>query len=258
MSELTYQLINLRRLSTGRRLFAQRSIRDIAKELGRKDIYAVIDAAIEFDTVVFDNELAWRRSKELPESRGSAAKFDADIDRVLGGIHRSLEDTVNIMEGTEAADQARGLLTRLFPSGIMPVIQQTFEDQLINNKAILEGLKADDAVVSNLGLNRYVGLLAKLVPQFENELQLSKKPEVSWDELCALRDMGNVHLRRVVVAILNIGGLNDADEEIRAKLLAPILFQVERASNSRKPKSDSIDIDPDTGDELSDTTPDTE
>lgn len=63
----------------------------------------------------------------------------------------------------------------------------------------------------------------QLIPQFDNELQVNKKPEVSWNDLSSLRDTGNVHLRRVVAAILNLGSLTaETDEKTRADLMAPI------------------------------------
>lgn len=39
--------------------------------------------------------------------------------------------------------------------------------------------------------------------------------------------------------------------------MAPIIFQIERAANARRSKTDAVDVDPDTGEEVPDVSPDT-
>jgi hypothetical protein len=256
MSELIYQTINIIRLSTGRRLYALRRIKEIAAKWGLDALIAMIDTAIEHDTRVYEHELAWRRGKELPEARGNAAELDLAIDRVLGGICRQLEDITTAAPGTPVARPAEALRMRLFPSGLKPIVHQTFEEQLSNDQAILSALQADEEKVASLGLTLYLNRLADLTPRFSEELGAHPQPEVSWDQLCAMRDLGNVHLRRIVASILTVGALDDEGEAKRAQLMRPIHYQIARVVGSRKSSSGAFDIDPATGEEVRDPAPD--
>lgn len=245
MPGLMYDLIKMRRISTGRRLFALRQVRGIAGNQGRNDLLAAVDEALQFDTNTYEMELAWKRARELPKSRGDAFDFDNQIDRTLSAIYRRLEDNVTLMAGTDLAEPSQALLTQLFPAGVRPIIQQKFEEQLVNNRAILAGLKENDAVVDTVGLRSHITRLEQLARQFDAELQETKKPEVSWGKLCSLRTLGNMHLRRIVAKVIGIGGFSESDEKVREELLAPILFQAEQAMKTRKSRSDSADVEPD-------------
>lgn len=257
MSELIFQFINNKRLTTGRRLYTLRRIREVAVSQGRDNLNGVLNEAITSNEQTYKHELAWRRTKELPKSRGNAVALDLAIDRILGGIYRQLEDFEVSMGDSELAVLATTMRKKLFPSGLQPVVQQTFEEQLSNDQEILTELKSNEESVKTLGLTAYTLRLSELVPQFETELEGTKKPEVSWDQLVALRDLGEVHLRRVIAAILSTGELTPADETVRAQLMAPLLYQLERVAK-RNAKSGPVDIDPDTGDEVPDPAPETQ
>lgn len=255
MSELIYQFINTIRLTSGRRLYALRRVREVAVNQKMENLLVVVDEAVAVNEQVYSNERAWQRTRELPQARGNAVAIDTAIDRALGGIFKQLGNIAGAMEGTELASRAQALCTRLFPSGLQPVVHQTFEDQLSSNQSILTDLQGDVAGVNELGLSVYVKRLAELVPQFEAEMNSAKQPELSWNQLCAARDLGEVHLRRVIAAILSSGKVTPEDEAVRAKLIAPIQYQLDLTTNSRNAKSGSVDVDPENGDEVPVATP---
>ncbi len=106
MPGLIYQLIKIRCISTGRRLFALRQVREIAGNLGRNDLLAIVDEALQFDTNTYEMGLAWKRARELPRSRGNAVEIDIQIDRTLSAIYRHLKENVALLAGTELAEQS--------------------------------------------------------------------------------------------------------------------------------------------------------
>jgi hypothetical protein len=253
MSTLIYSLINLIYLTTGRRLYALKRCLEVAIDAALSELVPLIEAAIAHDTRTVVLEDAWCRSKSISTARGVSFDLDNKIDAILGYIFSKVSGNLSLFEPDHPIVVASELIiSQVFPEGVHSIITLPFEEQLIRNQSIIDRLTGDlgDAVaVTNIG--PYVARLESLNNEFRAELGRSASREISYDELEAARDKGNLLVREIVAVIIGTFHRDsDEDSETRQALLQPFLEQADRVRRARKGRRPPRDVDPETGDEV--------
>ena len=224
----------------------------MAQNAALDTLVPLIEAAIEHDIKTVAMENAWVRSKKISKARGASAQIDNKIDALLGAIHSRLVDNIPLFNREHPIVIAsQRIIDQLFAEGVRPIITLPFEEQLVKNQTIINRLKGDlkeDVATTHIG--DYLAQLESLNILFRAQLKESKTKEISYDELEAARDRGNLLVRRVVAVIL--GTFHEETEEAvgkRQALLSPFTEQAERVRLLRKGRRNPQDIDPETGEE---------
>ena len=148
------------------------------------------------------------------------------------------------------------IMKQAFPNGVKPIINLPFEEQYAHNFSIVKRFKTDlKDDVAEADIQRLADRLAALNSAFRAELDKSDRKEIDFSVLEAAREEGNLNLRKLVALVLTeYREDNQASAEAGEALLRPVLEQVARLRQIRKARRNPQDIDPDTGDEISDET----
>jgi hypothetical protein len=248
-----YSLINLAYLTTGRRLFALKKCLEVAQSGVFPGAVPLIEAAIAHDTLTTTLEAAWDRSRHVSQARGSSMQLDNQIDGLLGFIYSKLSGNIPLFEPDDPLVTASArIIDQLFPEGVHPITTLPFEEQLVKNQTIIDRLNGDlgDAVATT-HIGPYVARLESLNDQFRAQLDQSQTQEITYEEVEAARDRGNLYVRQIAAVVL--GNFHQDTEEAageRQALLKPFLDQAERIRRSRKGRRAPQDVDPETGDEV--------
>lgn len=260
MSNLVYSFIDLPIFTTGRRRYALGQVLELARDStaggknGDAALVALVEQAIQHEEATWQKEDAWRRSRNTSAARGEAAARDLEVDRIISALAGHLETALAIKDGSGEYQAARKLYGQLYPEGVAPIINQPYEDQLAANDGLMLKLTTtlkNEAQTLNLG--RFVEALGRANEAFRVELNKAAKVEISYDQVQAARDRGNLNLRMTVARILGASAeLTPEAEAQRATLLAPILEQARRIRAARRGRRRVGDVDPTTGEDLVD------
>ncbi len=254
MSALLYSLIDLPTLTTGRRLYAMRICLEYAEEAKCEALIALLKEAIAHELATVSLEASWTLSRTVTKTRGESALLDGQIDGVIGAIYSTLNNHIAALVSDDpVVADAKKILAELFPEGVLPIIHQPFEEQLMCNDAIVETLRGELAeAAERTGVDKYAERLESLNERFREELAKTKVKETGFGAVRSAQERGNLFVRRAVAVIL--GTYHQETEEaasMQSKLLSPILEQCDRLRKLRKSRRGRVDIDSDTGEELS-------
>jgi hypothetical protein len=259
MAGSLHSWISLLVFTTARRIYTLTQVRRAAAEMGLVEFVAELDEYIAHDEASLQLEGTWNRGRRgrASTARGRAAEIDNSNDRLLSAMHSGAERIRDSVRPTHPVHQvAVDFLHHFFPDGVVPVIRQNFEEQLITMETMLRELRGPFAEhVQKLQLSLFVDELSELVPQFRTELENHPVHDISFDQVRAAREQGQENLRAVVARALGIYyGTSPEHVEGRKRLLGPIREQNDRLAALRRSRragsvSPVIDVNPTTGQE---------
>ncbi len=146
---------------------------------------------------------SWRRRPIRRTARGKAAQIDAQLDRLIGSIFRTVQEAlVPLGSGSGAEIMVKAFLANYFPEGAAAITNAEFEDAL----AIIEEMNEDFALLSaadlqTLNITNHVPELARLAPLFAFELKSSEAGKVRFADVSAGRIQGHENLCGIVATI---------------------------------------------------------
>ena len=246
---------SLRTMPTGRYAFSLKRMRARADAAGLDDVVSRIDRAVEQAQSTLALELKWSKVRNNKSSaRGNAAIIDNQIDEQIAAIERRVRAETVGDEDDPVVEKAREFLAALFPDGVAAITQQAFEVQLGIMDAMMERIDGDlSAHIAELGLQRHISRLRRLIEDFRTELEDHDDPQVSYDQVKGARATLHEYTCRALVAVFYV--LDDEDDqtiETRRHILAPLVRQKELVAEARRRHRVLTDVDPDTGDEVVD------
>ncbi len=251
-----YEFFSLLRFSNGRRLFVLQTLATIAAGLGNARLIERLEQALLFERELRKLEGDWRRARgNKSKARGRAAEIDAQLDRLIGSIYRTVQEAlIPCPPGSDRAILIRNFLAHYFPEGAEGITQAEFEDAL----AIIQEMNEDFATLSEadmktLNIANHVPELARLAPLFQIELnQPVAGGQVRFETISAARLEAHENLCGIVATIKSeFWGKEPEAVAAREALLAPIRDANARVAERRKRKNaPDVDVDPETGEEL--------
>jgi hypothetical protein len=243
----------LRQMPPGRHVFALNQMGPVASELGLVALSAHIDAAIEKGRQALRAEFAWAQARARRTSaRGKAVLVDNQADVQISAIETITRARTVGDPGEPLVVQAQEVLDQIFPRGVAPITKQRFEVQLGIMDTMLEHFHGSLSThVTNLGLERDVARLARLVEEFRAELTVINDPAITFDKVTEARDELHQHTSAVtVLALAAFPGLDEESTRTRERLMAPINDQQARVFEARRRQRRPLDVDPETGQEI--------
>ncbi len=257
MSGLLEEVTDFLQLTPGRRAFALQQVEKEAEQLVDEAIddalLAKIARALEINNEARATRNWWRRDRKLNEdSRHKANEIDNELDRAIGALHTNLQATRKGFPDGPRGEAASEILQALFPDGAAGITSLSFEDELSAVRFLVEQFNtewSDEA--DRLGIRPLVDRIDGLADQFADALGNTEVRTTTWDEVRAADTEGQRAMLQVVVEIL--GRFNEPDQLPTArKLLAPILEQNDRVSELHSRNRRVTDVDPETGEEVTD------
>jgi hypothetical protein len=200
-------------------------------------------------------EQLWIQSKKVSNARGLSFELDNKIDGLWGALFAILTNNATALDADDPeAIASQELISRLFVEGIRPIVMLPFEDQLLMNTTLLDRLNGDLAdAAEKAGVKKYVDKLVAYNTEFRDELAKKSEKEIEFNSLEVARSRGNLYLRQIVAVVLGTHyQITPEAAAARQALLAPILEQCDRVRQARKGRRAAPDIDPDTGEEITD------
>lgn len=249
------QYFSLYQFPTGRCLFAMREVAERAASLGLTAIQTLAEQAVEQAQRTAALEAGWRRSRSTEVGRRKRAQqVDAELDRCLGGIVKHLDGLVHTFGHDGVGARAGELLASVLPEGAAAITHMSYENELAAAEIVLRELKETHAeTVLALGMTPHLERLGLLVGQYREALKEESAREISFDQIREARADGQEAMLRVVAKVLvELGGTSAEQTAQRQQLLAPIQAQNRRLAERYSKRRGPSDIDPITGQELSD------
>jgi len=227
----------LYRLSAGRRATAAGLLAARAESLGLTRVAARAKAAAAQARENVDLEQRWQaqqnaaaldtlRDRAAASAGDEGRALDTDLDRLHARIHRGLEHTADVHDGTPLGEQARSLAQAWYPAGIAPVVRAEWAEALALHRRVVAGLQADEnqALVHAAGLAGTVGRFADLTERFAVLYDAkAERGRLAWVDLKAAGRDGNALYLAAVAAALDAAV--DLDAAAAESLLAPVLQQ---------------------------------
>jgi hypothetical protein len=243
-------------LSTGRRLFALRQVRNLAKEVGFDALVTHAAAAIKHDKHTHELDLQWvavpgaAMGAKPTKKQAEVKRIDVLVDRTLTALRdAAVAQLQGAKPGDGIAEQVDSLLNAIFPTGVQDVTSLSFVEELAAVDAIVDKLKGMFAsTVDELGLTRLAKRLAELAIEYRAAQEAPAEEELSFGTVRAARNKGPQHLLQAVALIVG-RYYKETDEHLskRAKLLAPVLKQNEAVALYLRARRAVEDVDPETG-----------
>ena len=251
-SASTNSLFNLLKFTTGRRLFAYGQVLKLLGELGIVRLRDFVEEGVQKDRALRALEARYRQRRAADKQpRGQTQQLNYRVGRAVGVLFSLLNDVVDVDPGSDEAVIAASLASEFFPEGAAAVTRLPFEDELSACENILERAHGDLAPdIARVGATLLVDKLDKHVRAFAAELrQFPKMNGPSWDAVCTKRRAAQSHLERFVAKVWGDDELTDAQ---RTSLLGPVLRQNDAISAHYSRRRWVPDVDPETGDEVTD------
>lgn len=240
---------------TGRRLYVFQQMHARARGLGNEALSPRLEVAISHDRSTLRHERAWEAQRDTGSARGRAAVLDGQLDRLIGGLHRTVQGKREALPADDPeAALAEAFLQRFFPEGAAGYTALPFEAEAAEVDWLLGELHEDAArshpiaEVGALGIGAFVRQLVALLPAYTEEVKQDGSDRVPYATLRDARLQGLENLARVVARVLGTYDL-PAQSEARAALLAPFDQQNARVAAHLKGRRRIPDADPNTGDD---------
>ncbi|MFU8806462.1 MAG: hypothetical protein ACNA8W_21800 [Bradymonadaceae bacterium] len=248
--------ITLLIFTAARRVFAFSQLLIIARRFQDEEVEAFLEKSIAHDRETLRKEALWRAARQPQGTgRGKAVDIDNAIDRLVGAMHKSVQNLVSSVDpGHPIVAKGREFNRAVFPDGAHPIVTLQHEDQLGVMEELLERFDGPlRSHISELSLTIYVDQLRTLVPQFRSELKKQEpRPAITFDEVRAAREQGQENLLAIVARILGENYTNStAHVERRNEYLSIVFEQNERIRSHRsRRRRVMVDVNPDTGEEF--------
>lgn len=239
-------------LSTGRRTFALRKLRPIARQYDFRRLVKRVDYSLQHEDHVRVLDWNWEAFK-LKESVDPIKELDGRLDQTVTAVR---DGAVNQAKGARPDDdivaKVNEFLGQVFPAGVQAITQAPYVEELDKVELMLSKLGGElAATVVEFGLGRQVARLAELAVEYRAALE--NRPErMSFDEVREARAIGQNNLLSIVAMIVNEywDDRNPEHLSARSALLAPILEQIAAVRAYLSARRAVRDIDPDTGEVL--------
>lgn len=241
--------IRVYQLPTGRRMFAQRGVADLAKKAGNRELEAHARAAVKHDEGTRRLELEWTAERRSPKTDGEAVRLDNELDRTLGSLHSYLTALAGSPVQGMGSVEARRVLVETFPDGATTYTVLAFEEQASAVDVLLEKLKGPLAgAVDAVRAGPMVEALAKLNADFHAVLSREPKQAMGYDIVRTSRERGQAMLFETVARVLGtFPSASEAHMKARAELLEPVRLQNEDVRVARQRRREAPDVDPASG-----------
>lgn len=246
-------LVQLYKFPVGRARFALQAVAERARVLGINIVAEVAQrGADEVQQVI--NLIARFDSGSSGMYPPEAGEFDYLLDHCLGGVLGYVEAQMRAYMGEPRAEAAGRLLTVAFPNGLAAITHLAYAEQHAQVSAMLARLRAPDMADDVAALPELAALLARaqlLNESYGDALRSTDQPTRA--QVRAGRARVQEVVCEVLCAVIGHFPLQDTDPGTeRAQLLEPILEQNRAIRVARRRRRGSIDIDPETGEELPD------
>ena len=259
MSDTFSGLLRIKKLPTGRRIYALDRTKEAAKGVrGAERIRELCEEARAHDLKrTRPLEKGWRAQAAGGEGRYDEQMrgHDQAADALVVNFHDHISGIVE-MSGETGADEAGiealgWLLKRNFPDGVGAVTQLSYSEQAVELKAIREDMESATfrPAVDAFSLKGYVDAMGRRVDSYTETERDQREREVSYEDVVAARQKGYEH---IAYLIATIAADFREDAEVRQQLLAPVLEQDRMVTESMRRRRVATDVDPETGEEVED------
>ena len=247
------QLFDIYILPVGRRLHALRKVQGIAKdETSLDNIHSLITTAMETNTVALDLRTRWGEAKQHKTTYPQVViALNQEHDQIFASVQRVASGMAAGMPAESPQGQAATLLiANVFAEGLAPLTQQDFVQQRETTTVWLSRMDNDlREAIDVLGLRPMVDRLRVVNGDLGGIIdEIKARAKVSFDEVRTSDSAGQTAMLRVVAAVAGrFNGSEPGDDDMRAKLLGPILEQNEKVGELYRRKSRVTDVDPNSG-----------
>lgn len=249
-----FDLIRLYQFPPGRRELALSILAARAAERDLPSLAQAADAAVAFERDAAEQRrkwVAWRVAAS--RATGQARMLDPALDRTVAAIASMAESWVQALpEDDPQAQAAQRVLAAAYPQGVSAITNQTYPEQLALVTTLVELLGSPEMVadVQAIGAASLVPRLAQLTEQFRGELSITgAQSPVTTEQMMANQATGQTNLLAVVAQVL---GLAAKAPEVAQYLLVPVLEQQAALAAQFRARRRRTDVDPATGDEVTD------
>ncbi len=249
-------LVNLRRIGTGRRRFAVGKLKTLANAEADSVLVALCDHSLAHDQQTA--ELQAKRGEQRRRARtkpplSPAVLIDKQIDSAIAGVDAKLVSELKAYaDGSEEHTQLQNHRAMLLPNGVLGITRKPHVEQLDLVKGFLRRATELESTLAGVGASKLLERIRSLVIDFEQVLLAEGETRVTADRVRAATLKGNELLCNLVVYVL-AKTLNQEDPQLvtqRQRLLAPILEQDEIVYEYNRLNRKVPDIDPATGNEV--------
>jgi hypothetical protein len=256
----TSEYTNLRRMPTGRYLFALGQMRQRVEgaepeRVPRPELLIErIDAALAAGQVARERDFEWVRTRDREDrARGEATLVDNEVDVQISSIE-AIVRARTVGDDEERVAAARAIKERVFPRGVAVITNRTFEVQLSLMDAMLEELRGElSEQVRRVGIEEEVARLGRLVEKFRAELGKVNEDVLTFDQVRAAREDLHEQTAVALVTVLSaLPGTTEDEMRMREHLLAPLNDQQERVYEAQRRHRRPLDVDPTTGEVIPD------
>lgn len=241
----------------GRHVFALTQVRKVVEGTALADrLVPLVDIAIHDGRRALKLELEWSSKRKTKKNknrrRPGAQAIKHQITRQLTSIYGIVQHRTVGDPDDPVSAQARGLLQVAFSGGVEAIARQPFEVMLGTLDTLLTThFEGPLSPIEALGITREVERLKRLTEQLRTELELQRRPTLTYDEVEAARDAVHESTCRVIIAVLDtLNGSDETSARDRVRILAPLEEQQELVSAARAQHRQPLDVDPDTGEEI--------
>lgn len=252
---LIQKAFKFRQMPPGRHAFALALIATAARQAGLATTAARADRAVAQAYTALELEQMWlsvRANRSV--ARGNSKEIDAKLDEQVGALEQRLRADARGDDHEPTVQMARELLEQLFPEGVRGVTHKAYELQQGLVDIILQRLDGEFlAHVQTLNLERQIERMRTLNEQLRVEMAYEKARKVKNKDVVAAKALMHAATCKTIAALyLELDGDDEATLAQHAKIMAPFLEQQNRVLADRKRKRKTVDVDPQSGEDLPD------
>lgn len=252
---LIQKAFKFRQMPPGRHAFALALIATAARQAGLATTAARADRAVAQAYTALELEQMWlsvRANKS--KARGNSKEVDKQLDDQVGALEQRLRADARGDDTDPAVKMARELLEQLFPEGVRGVTHIAYELQQGLVDIILQRLDGEFLThAQTLNLERQIERMRTLNEQLRVEMAYEKARKVKNKDVVAAKALMHAATCKTIAALyLELDGDDEATLAQHAKIMAPFLEQQNRVLADRKRKRKTVDVDPQSGEDLPD------
>lgn len=252
---LIQKAFKFRQMPSGRHAFALALIATAARQAGLPTTAARADRAVVQAHSALELEQMWlsvRANKS--KARGNSKEIDGQLDEQVGALELRLRADARGDDKDPAVQMARELLQQLFPEGVRGVTHKAYELQQGLVDIILKRLDGEFlGHAQALHLERQIERIRTLNEELRVEMAFDKARKVKNKDVVAAQALLHAATCKTIAALyLELDGDDDATLAQHAKIMTPFLEQQARVLADRKRKRKTVDVDPQSGEDLPD------
>ncbi|MFW5740463.1 MAG: hypothetical protein ACOC1F_08860 [Myxococcota bacterium] len=248
-------LLNIYVMPAGRRLHALRKTHAVAQQkVSSPDLHSFISVAMDKNMGALEGRTRWGEAKNekiaYPEG---AMLLNHEHDQIYASVHNVAGGMAEGMPaGTPLAEAGAMILATVYADGLAALTQKDYVQQREVTNVWLSRMNSDLAeFIDVLGVRPMIDRLAVVNDEMGAIIdEVKTRAPVTWDDIKAADAAGQLAMLQVVAEIIGrFSGRKPGDDEMRAKLLAPILEQNDKVGELYRRRSKVTDVDPESGEE---------